>query len=86
MEGVDGLPEVGVDLRLLVRGLLGVRGVGREDGNNLHQEAVDNTSHLTDCSGNAEFGLLVENNQDGRRFADGIHELEETLHKLGWLK
>lgn len=79
---MDGLSEVGIDLRLLVRGLLRVRSVGWENSHYLQKEAVNNTSHLTDSSRHPEFGLLVEHDQDRGGLGDSVHELEEALDEL----
>ena len=79
---MDGLAEVGVDLGLLVGALLGVGRAGREDTHNLEEESIDGGGDFTNSAGNPEFGLLVEDDQDGGGVGHGIRELEKTLNQL----
>jgi hypothetical protein len=82
MDGRDRLQEMGVYLSFLVGRLEGEGGVGREEGDDVEEERVDDTAEFADGAGNAEFVLRVEGDKSRCGGGDAVHELEEGLDEL----
>ena len=79
---MNSMSEMRVNLGFLVRGLLAVRRVGREDADDLVEESIDDARDSIYGRWDAELGLLVNLDHGGSRISDGIHELEKALDKL----